>query len=401
MRPDAYTSHERGRVRRTPSGFWAFFPAETPRRLSLSDEVVKLLDEATGAVHRLGGVGRLIPNPHLLIGPHLRLEAVLSSRIEGTKTDVGQLLRFEVGHAPSPEEADDALEVSNYVVAMEHGLARLRDGFPVSVRLLREMHERLLHGVRGQHRRPGELRSSPVWIGGSTLEDAVFVPPPPDEMKVALDDLELFLHDRDLPLLVQLAVAHYQFEVIHPFLDGNGRIGRLLIPLMLVLHDALPQPLLYLSAYFEQHRSEYYDHLLVTSQNGDLMPWLAFFLRGVRRQARDSEERTVRLVELQHQLRNDLLDDGRPSSVVRLAEQLFSVPVVTAARVEALIGVTRPTAQAAIDALVERGDLIETTGRERNRVYEAPAIFDAVYGAVDVPESNVESQLPLHFDDQP
>lgn len=384
MRPDAFTSTERGLVRKTTEGYRAFFPAETPRRISLSDEVVKLLDEATGAVHRLGGVGRLIPNPHLLIGPHLRLEAVLSSRIEGTKTDVGQLLLFEAGQVSSTEAADDATEVANYIVAMEHGLARVRDGFPISIRLFREMHERLLHGARGQQRRPGELRTSPVWIGGATLEDAVFVPPPPDEMQRALGDLEKFLHETDLPLLVQLAVAHYQFEVIHPFLDGNGRIGRLMIPLMLVLRDALPQPLLYLSAYFEQHRSEYYDHLLITSQKGDLMPWIAFFLRGVRRQARDSEERMVRLVELQHQLRNELLDEGRPNSVIRLAEQLFAIPVITAARVESMIGVTRPTAQAAIDALVDRGDLRETTGRARRRVYEAPAIFDAVYGSVDV-----------------
>lgn len=283
---------------------------------------------------------------------------------------------------------------------MEHGLARVRDGFPISVRLLREMHGCLLDGVRGQHRLPGELRSSPVWLGGSTLNDAVFVPPPPHEMQTALTDLERFLHEDNLPLLVQLAIAHYQFEVIHPFLDGNGRIGRLLIPLMLIVRGALPQPLLYLSAYFEQHRSEYYDLLLVTSQTGDLMPWLAFFLRGVRRQARDSEERTVRLVELQHQLRNELLDDGRPNSVIRLAEQLFANPVVTAARVEELIGVTRPTAHAAIEALVERGDLVETTGRERHRIYEAPAIFEAVYGAVEVPNSTTEPQLPLPYDNE-
>jgi Fic family protein len=389
MRPDAFTSTERGQVRKTPQRYWAFFPTETPHRLSLSDEVVKLLDEATGAVHRLGGIGRLIPNPHLLIGPHLRLEAVLSSRIEGTKTDVGQLLLFEAGQIPSSDAADDATEVANYIVAMEHGLARVRDGFPISIRLFREMHERLLQGVRGHHRRPGELRTSPVWIGGATLDDAVFVPPPPDEMQRALGDLERFLHETDLPLLVQLAVAHYQFEVIHPFLDGNGRIGRLMIPLMLVLRDAIPQPLLYLSAYFEQHRSEYYDHLLITSQKGDLMPWIAFFLRGVRRQARDSEERTVRLVELQHQLRNELLEEGRPNSVVRLAEQLFAIPVVTAPRVELMIGVTRPTAQAAIDALVERGDLREITGRARGRVYEASAIFEAVYGLVKVEESRL------------
>jgi Fic family protein len=239
------------------------------------------------------------------------------------------------------------------------------------------------------------LRRSPVWLGGSTLDDAVFVPPPPDEMRQALSDLEKFLHETDLPLLAQLAIAHYQFEVIHPFLDGNGRIGRLMIPLMLVLRDALPQPLLYLSAFFEQHRGEYYDHLLITSQRGDLMPWIAFFLRGVRQQARDSEERTVRLVELQHQLRNELFDEGRPNSVVRLAEQLFATPVVTAARVESMIGVTRPTAQAAIAALVERGDLTEITGRPRGRVYEAGAIFEAVYGPVPIEVSAVHPELPF------
>ncbi|MBA2497744.1 MAG: hypothetical protein H0V33_11755 [Acidimicrobiia bacterium] len=167
---------------------------------------------------------------------------------------------------------------------------------------------------------------------------------------------------------------------------------------MLVRREALPQPLLYLSAYFEAHRSEYYDHLLVTSQAGDLMPWLAFFLRGVRRQARDAEERTVRLVELQHELRVELLDEGRPNSVVRLAEHLFSTPIITAARAETVLGVTRPTAHAAIDALVGRGDLVEVTGRERGRIYESPRIFDAVYGPVEVPQSESERQLALDLD---
>lgn len=382
-------------MRRTLEGYWAFFPNPVPRRLDLSPDTVKLLDEATGAVHRLGGVGRLLPNPHLLIGPHIRLEAVLSSRIEGTKTDVPQLLRFEAGQVPGGEAADDAQEVANYVVAMEHGLRRAAEGFPVSVRLLREMHARLMSGVRGQHRRPGDLRTSPVWIGGSTLENAAFVPPPPDAMGEALTDLERFLHETDMPLLVQLAIAHYQFEVIHPFLDGNGRIGRLLIPVMLLLRGALSQPLLYLSAYFEQYPTQYYDHLLATSQNGDLTPWIDFFLRGVRQQARDAEERTVRLVELQSHLRGELLDEGRPNSVVRLAEHLFSVPIVTAARVEQLLGVTRPTAQAAIDALVERGELAEVTGRERNRIYQAFRIFDAVYGTMEVPEDAGTTQLDL------
>jgi Fic family protein len=283
---------------------------------------------------------------------------------------------------------------------MEHGLLRVHDGFPVSIRLFREMHEILLSGVRGQHRRPGDLRESPVWIGGTTLDNAVFVPPPQDEMRIALDDLERFLHEHDHPLLVQLALAHYQFEVIHPFLDGNGRIGRLLIPLMLVLRGALSQPLLYLSAYFEQYRSQYYDNLLITSQTGDFMPWLTFFLRGVRRQARDAEERTVRLVELQHDMRNALLEEGRPNSVVRLAEYLFSVPVVSASRVSRILDVTRPTAHSAIETLVERGDLHEVTGRERNRIYEAPRIFEAVYGPVNIPDEDAvpQAQLSLGLD---
>lgn len=383
MNADQFVSKELGTARKTLEGYCAFFPNPLPRRLALPPEVVILLDEATGAVHRLGGVGRLVPNPHLLIVPHIRIEAVLSSRIEGTSTDVGQLLLFEAGARTLPDEADDAREVQNYVIAMEHGLARVRSGFPMSVRLLREMHERLLHGVRGHDRRPGELRTSPVWIGGNTLMDATFVPPPPVEMRAALGDLEAFFHDDGLPLLVQLALAHYQFEVIHPFLDGNGRIGRLLIPLMMVSRGVMAEPLLYLSAYFERHRREYYDHLLLTSQTGDLLGWLSFFLAGVREQARESEERTVRLVELQHRMRSELLDEGRPNSVVRLAERLFSTPVVSAAGVESMLQVTRPTAHAAIDALVARGDLREVTGRDRGRIYEAPRIFGAVYGPIN------------------
>ncbi len=381
MHPDAFRSTERGTVRMTLRGYRAFHPNRLPRRLDLPQEVVKMLEEATGAVHRLGGIGLLLPNPHLLIGPHLRIEAVLSSRIEGTKTDIPQLLRLEAGQAPT--EADDSREVANYVVAMEHGLERVREGFPISTRLLCEMHELLLTGARGQYRRPGELRTTPNWIGGTTLENAVFVPPPPEEMGEALTDWEYFLHEQDMPLLVQLALAHYQFEVIHPFLDGNGRIGRMMIPLMLVLRGALTQPLLYLSAFFEQHRDEYYDLLLRTSQNGDLLPWIRFFMHGVRHQAREAEERTIRLVRLQHALRDDLINKKRAPSVIRLAEHLFTFPLVTASWAEKLLGVTRPTAHAAIEALVERGDLIEVTHRKRNRIYEAPRIYEAVYGPIE------------------
>lgn len=383
MRPESFKSTRRGTVRRALEGFWAFHPEPLPRQLDLDRETVGLLDETTAAVNRLGGVGLLLPNPHLLIGPHLRIEAVLSSRIEGTQTDVPQLLRLEAGHVTSPAQAADAREVANYVVALEHGLDRVRGGFPISVRLIREMHERLLRQVRGRHRTPGELRKSPVWIGGDTLDNAVFVPPPPEAMHDALRDLEVFIHERRMPLLVQLALVHYQFEVIHPFLDGNGRLGRILIPLLLVERDVLPEPLLYLSAYFEQNRSEYYDLLLRTSQQGDLMPWLRFFLNGVRSQARDAEQRTRRLVRLQADLRNRLLEEGRSGTVLRLAEHLFSRPMVTARMVAQLIDVTAPTANAAIRALVERGDLEEITGRERYRLYQATEIFQAAYGPVE------------------
>lgn len=383
VHPEAFTSTERGVVRKALEGYWAFYPKPLPRDYRIPQELAALLDESTGTVHRLGGVGRLLPNPHLLIGPHLRIEAVLSSRIEGTKTDITQLLRAEAGETPTPDAAADAKEVLNYVIATEHGLKRLREGFPVSVRLFCEMHERLLSGVRGRHRRPGELRKSQVWIGGSTINNAVFVPPPPDEMIRALSDLERFLHERKLPLLVQLALAHYQFEAIRPFLDGNGRIGRLLIPLLLLERGALSQPLLYLSAFFEQRRSEYYDHLLATSQKGDPAPWIGFFLEGVRRQAHDAEERTVRLVELHQRMREELLAERKPMSVLRLAEELFATPLLSASGVASRLGVSAPTAYKAIDALEERGDMREITGRRRHRLFEAPRIFEAVYGPVE------------------
>src|SRR5581483_261997 len=210
------------------------------------------------------------------------------------QSEITDLLRVEAGDDESVAELrDDVQEVRNYITALNHGITRLRSGFPVSLRLLREVHELLMTGVRGGYATPGEFRRSQNWIGGSSPSDAVFVPPPPAAMTSALDDLERFLNDRPLPLLVQFAMAHYQFEVIHPFLDGNGRLGRLLIPLMLIDRAVLPQPLLYLSAYFERNRNSYYDLLLRTTREGDFGPWISFFLLGVRAQANDAEERTV------------------------------------------------------------------------------------------------------------
>ncbi len=388
MRPEDFPPNVLGEVRRVPGGdYWAFHPAPVSRNVDYTDHIVGLLDEATGALHRLGGIGRLLPNPHLLIAPYVRLEAVLSSRIEGTQSDVRDLLHFEAGDEESVGGLhDDVREVRNYITALDHGIQRLGEGFPLSLRLLRECHEHLMTGARGGHATPGEFRRSPNWIGGSSPSDAAFVPPPVDAMHDALDDLERFLHERSLPLLIQLALAHYQFEAIHPFLDGNGRVGRLLIPLVLVERKVLPQPLLYLSVYLERHRNSYYDLLMNTSRTGDLGPWISFFLRGVAAQATDALERTVRLVELHSAMRNKLLDEKASTSVVRTAEVLFSTPYVSATWLADALSVTYPTAQTAINSLVTRGDLTEATGRRRNRFYFAPRIFEAVYGEPSTPE---------------
>jgi Fic family protein len=395
MDPRSFASTKRGEARRAPEGYWSFIPARLPRRIEYTSETGLLLDRATAALYRLGGVGRLLPNPTLLMGPHVRLEAVLSSRIEGTRSEVADLLRFEAGDEEAePERRDDVVEVANYIAALEHGITRLREGFPISLRLVREMHERLMQGVRGERKTPGEFRRSQNWIGGTSPANSVYVPPPLDDMHRGLDDWEAFLHERDLPLLLQLAMAHYQFEAIHPFLDGNGRVGRLLLPLILIDRGALPQPLLYLSVYFEQHRDAYYEHLLFTSQRGDWEPWLQFFLRGVARQATDAEARTVRLVEMQAELRSELYDTKASNSMLRLAESLFAHPFVTANGVQTLLGVTHPTARTAISGLVERGVLREVTGRRRGRMYFADRIFDAVYRSTDATDQDA---LPTLF----
>ena len=396
MRGEDFPTTPRGEARPVPGeGYWAYYPAPLPRRVVYTDNLVRHLDIATGALHRLAGVGRLLPNPNLLIAPYVRLEAVLSSRIEGTQSEITDLLRFEAGDDEGiGEMRDDVQEVRNYITALDHGIERLAGGFPLSLRLLREAHERLMTGAGGGRATPGEFRRSQNWIGGSSPSDAVFVPPPVDAMKPALDDLEQFLHTRSLPLLVHLAMAHYQFEVIHPFLDGNGRLGRLLIPLVLIERGVLPQPLLYLSVYFERNRSHYYDLLLGTSRSGDLEPWISFFLRAVSAQATEAEERTVRLVELQSTMRNQLLAERVNTTVVRAAELLFSTPYVSATSLATALDVTFPTAQSAIDVLISRGDLTETTGRKRNRFYFAQGIFDAVYGTPTEPDE----QQPSLFD---
>lgn len=381
---DAFTSDRLGTVRKTVDGYHAFFPAPVPRQLDYDATTVNKLTEATAAVHRLAGVSRLLPSPDILMGPYVRLEAVLSSKIEGTQTSVGELLLFEADvHDEAPPEGD-LREVLNYTRALDHALKAL-DRLPLSLRLIRETHAILMSGVRGEGMTPGEFRRSQNWIGppGSTLRTAKFVPPPVEAMNEALTDLERFLHEDDLPNLVALALAHYQFETIHPFLDGNGRIGRLLVPLALCQRGVLERPMLYLSVYFERHRSQYYHLLFETSATGDPTPWINFFLDGVAHQSRDAEERTVTLIDLQRDIREELLAAKVTNTALRLAESLLDRPYVTTKRVTRQFEVTPPTAQKAIDSLVEQGILTEVTGRKRNRVYLSPRIMDAVYGVAD------------------
>jgi Fic family protein len=359
--------------------YWAYVPEPLPPQLNPTREVLRLLSEATLALGELKGVGSQLPNPHLLIGPFLRREAVSSSRIEGTVTSFGQLLLFEVD--PSDDEmAADRQEVVNYVRALEYGLRRLND-LPVSLRLIREVHERLMSGVRGEDRRPGEFRDRQNMIGrhGQTPAEARFVPPPVPEMHAALHQLESFIgYPSGLPVLIDLALIHYQFETIHPFLDGNGRLGRLLISLLLSERGCLGQPLLYLSAYLERHRDRYMDQLLAVSQRGDWGGWIEFFLRAVAVQSKAAVSRCDELLGLWKAFRGRMQTMSYSSSSLSLIDLLFEQPVITIGAAAKAIGVTFHTAQNAIEKLVSQGILREDEGRHRARIYVAQPVIDVI-----------------------
>jgi Fic family protein len=364
-----------GRLVRAIDGYWAFVPNALPPKLDWSDALVSLTSKADIALGTLSGLGENLPNPHLLIYPFVRKEAVLSSRIEGTQSSLSDLLLFE---ATKAEKQRDVKEVQNYVHAIEYGLKRLEE-LPLSLRLIRELHATLMEGVRGEQATPGEFRQSQNWIGppGCTLDDATFMPPPVAEMKESLDQLEKFLHaDTQLPPLVELALIHYQFETIHPFLDGNGRIGRLLITLFLCQRSILNKPLLYLSAFFERHRQEYYDRLLEVSQRGAWRQWLEFFLQAVVTQSDDAVRRARRLLDLHRTYYQTSLGKHLPPTAMELVELIFVKPVLNARVTQEALKVTYPGAQKAINALVEQGILAEITGGKRNKVYEARRILE-------------------------
>jgi Fic family protein len=363
-----------GRYVNQPTGYKAFIPSPLPPDppLRTDDEIMALLGDAALALGRLDGLAVNLPNPDLFVSMYVRKEAVLSSQIEGTQATLDDVLAFEVEAAKEGIPAD-AAEVVNYVRAMSYGNRRLQT-LPLSLRLIREIHRELMHGVRGSERLPGEFRTSQNWIGapGSTLADAAFGPPPPHEMTRALGDLEKFLHaDSPLPLLIRCALTHAQFETIHPFLDGNGRVGRLLITFMLCHGGVLARPLLYLSYYFKANRNEYYDRLNRIRFEGDWESWVRFFLRGVADVAKQAAETAMKILDLRARCDEKLrrAKIRGTATALRLLDQLFEHPVTTAATVGAWLDVSKPTANDLLATFEKAGLLRETTGLTRGRVF--------------------------------
>ena len=376
--------HRAGRYIEQPTGYRAFVPAPLPPvpPIRLEGELQALLSEADRALGRLDGSIHTLPNPDLFVFMYVRKEAVLSSQIEGTQSSLQDLLAAEA-RMLTPDTPKDVDEVVNYVQAMNHGLERLRD-LPLSVRLIKEIHARLLQGVRGSRLTPGELRTSQNWIGpgGCTLNEARYVPPPPHEVPGALGALEIFLHaESDLPVLIQIGLAHAQFETIHPFLDGNGRIGRLLITFLLCQREVLLKPVLYLSHYFKQHRTEYYEHLQAIRDYGQWEQWLAFFLRGVASVSREATETARRILALREEHRATVTAHlGRAAgNGHRVLESLYQRPIVSVSEVQELTGTTYTAANTLVARLTQVGILQEVTGYKRNRVFRhAPYI--ALFG---------------------
>lgn len=373
--------HRAGRYIAQPTGYRAFHPAPLPPQpaVRLEGELQTLLSLADRALGRLDGSIQTLPNPDLFVFMYVRKEAVLSSQIEGTQSSLQDLLAAEA-HILAPDRPRDVDEVVNYVAAMNYGLQRLQE-LPVSVRLIREIHERLLHGVRGMRLTPGELRTSQNWIGhaGCTLTEATYVPPPPYEVPLALGALEGFLHaDSTLPQLIQIGLAHAQFETIHPFLDGNGRVGRLLITFLLCQREILLKPVLYLSHFFKQHRAEYYERLQAVRDGGDWEGWLAFFLRGVASVSREATDTARRILALREDHRAKVTAGlGRAAgNGHKVLEHLYQRPIVSVADVQALTTTTYTAANNLVSRLVELGVLVEATGYRRNRLFRYQAYIE-------------------------
>ncbi|MFM2398761.1 MAG: hypothetical protein RL341_918 [Pseudomonadota bacterium] len=371
------TSQRAGRYIQQPTGYRAFLPEPLPPDppVEVNGELLRLLSDADRDIARLDAISTLLPNPDLFVAMYVRHEAVLSSQIEGTQSTLEDILAFEA-QATHNQTPKDAAEVVNYVRAMNHGLTRLNE-LPLSLRLLKEIHAELMQGVRGAERSPGEFRTSQTWIGppGCTLTNAAFVPPPPHEVLNTLGQLENFLHagKQDTPVLIRCGLAHAQFETIHPFLDGNGRVGRLLITLMLCEAQVMTRPLLYLSIYLKANRAEYYDRLTAIRHSGHWEPWLKFFLRGVSETARAATSTARAIVAMRDAHRSQFADEPM---ALKLIDALFAQPFITVNRAKDLLGCVFVTANKLIAKLQAAGLLIEATGQGRNRMFRYQPYID-------------------------
>ena len=371
MNIERFKKSPTGHLVRTISDHWAFVPNPLPPEGMdrFSADLVRVLSEADRGLGALKSLSKLIPNPGLLVAPYVRKEAVQSSRIEGTQASLADIFYYEASQERPKHE--DVLEVLNYVRAMNYGLSRLKK-LPLSMRLVKEIHGVLMKGVRGEKMRPGEIRTTQNWIGpaGCSITGATYVPPPVSDMNEALKQWERFLHvDDSVVPLVKCALMHYQFEAIHPFLDGNGRVGRLLITFYLCNRGYIEYPILYLSDFFEQHREEYYELLLGVSQDGNWDGWLSYFIRGVAEQSRLAEETGHRILDLQKKYRGQLEEGSVPASVFKVLDMLFQNPFVSIPGVQNHVKVTWPTAKASVERLVDLGILKEVSGRRRSRIY--------------------------------
>jgi cell filamentation protein, protein adenylyltransferase len=377
-----------GRYVRQAEGYFTFLPAKLPPDppIEYSAYLANLLSRADIAIGRLDGEIRNVPNPDLFVAMYVRREAVLSSQIEGTQSTLEDLLAVEL--EPRPSFSNDVDEIVNYVAAMNYGLERLAD-LPLSLRLIREIHAQLLHGVRGANKQPGEFRRHQNFIapaGARSIEDATFVPPPVPEMKEALHDLELFLHrEHDLPVLVHVGLAHAQFETIHPFMDGNGRVGRLLVTFQLMYRGVLHRPLLYLSLFLKRHRDAYYDHLMAVRDDGDWERWLEFFIRGVAETAEEATAQARAIVGLREQHLRHMEEAGLPSNATRLLDLLYRRPLVDVPLVRDELGVAFGTANKLIEQLETVGIVREVTGRRRDRIFRFDSYLDLFAGDEDAP----------------
>ena len=366
-----------GRLEKNKDGHLTFVPNNLPPTISYDESLTALISEASLQLGNLSGIGKLIPNPQLLIRPYLSREAVLSSKIEGTQASILDIFRFQAGGMPREDEKGPkrVLEVVNYVSALDECLDQVREGGQLNVFMIKMAHKILMENVRGQELQPGEFRKVQNWIGveGTKIEDATYVPPSSEYITELLDGLDKFIQSPPgrIPVLVQCAMIHYLFEAIHPFSDGNGRIGRLLIPVFLTERNLLDQPLLYLSVYIERNKDEYYSRLLNVSQKSEWVQWIRFFLYGVITQANDALNNIQRLMALKQTYDKKLISKKASGSATRLVDFLFANPIITIPRAAEYLGITYPPARNALECLKEMGILRELDGNRLPRTFVA------------------------------